>query len=217
MKAKKNRPVWPGGRLVQSEQFREKCVTFRFGDFAVTFRPELRKNKEIEHETETREAVFGRHHGHPALAVLDLLDRLRHQLVHGAADLMVGLVDAGGIEILADLAENIVVARFLDIGDHNFLGIGLGIGAGFAEFLGGPQAKRLVAARRGLEAKFLVEGEFALEALFAVFHAAHDVPPINPIRLAVNMCDGQAQTKRPRAGQYGSWHAALRHFGSESG
>ncbi|WP_206518409.1 hypothetical protein, partial [Mesorhizobium sp. M7A.F.Ca.CA.002.15.1.1] len=35
--------------------------------------------------------------------------------------------------------------------------------------------------------------------------------------LAVNMCVVKAQTKRSRAGQYASSHAALRHFSPESG
>jgi hypothetical protein len=35
--------------------------------------------------------------------------------------------------------------------------------------------------------------------------------------LASDMCVAKAQTKRSRAGQYASSHAALRHFSPESG
>ena len=61
---------------------------------------------------------------------------------------MVRLLDAGGVEILADLAKHVLVAGFLDVGDNDFLGVGIGIGAGLAELFGGPQAERLVAAGR---------------------------------------------------------------------
>lgn len=80
--------------------------------------------------------------------VLDLLDCLRHQIVHGAANLMIRLGDSSFVEILADLAENVVVAGFLDIGEDDLAGIGFGVGPGLAELFGGPQAERLVAARR---------------------------------------------------------------------
>ncbi|CAH2403721.1 hypothetical protein MES4922_310071 [Mesorhizobium ventifaucium] len=110
--------------------------------------------------------------------VLDLLDCLRHQIVHGAANLVVRLDDPGFVEILADLAENVVVAGFLDIGENDLAGIGFGVGPGLAELFGGPQAERLVAAGRGFEPEFLVDYEFSLEALLAIFHAAHGIPPV---------------------------------------
>src|SRR5207245_6152498 len=90
---------------------------------------------------------------------------------------MIRLVDAGRVKIVAYLAEDVVISGLLDVGDHHFLGVSLGIGAGFAKLFGGPKPERPVAARRRLEAKLLVEDEFALEAFFAVFHAVHDVPP----------------------------------------
>ena len=42
--------------------------------------------------------------------VLDLLNGGRHQLVHRAPDLMVGLVNALGVEVAAHLAEDILIA-----------------------------------------------------------------------------------------------------------
>ncbi|RAZ86598.1 hypothetical protein DPM33_27675 [Mesorhizobium hawassense] len=35
--------------LIGPEQFQQKCAAVRLGGFAVALRPELRKNKEIEH------------------------------------------------------------------------------------------------------------------------------------------------------------------------
>ena len=96
-----------------------------------------------------------------------------------------------------------MVAGFLEIGHHDFLGIGIGIGAGLAELFGRPEAEQLVAPRGRLEPQFLVEGEFALEAFFAVLHAAHGIPPDWAIDSVVrHMCVDAAQTKSLRRGQY---------------
>src|ERR1700722_2885399 len=104
---------------------------------------------------------------------LHVLDRLRHQLLHGAADLMIGLVDALGIEIFSYPCEHVVVARLLEIDDDDFLRIGLGRICGEAELLCGPQAKQLVAACPPLEPDLLVVREFALEAFLALVERAH--------------------------------------------
>ena len=57
-------------------------------------------------------------------------------------------VDAGGVEIGADLAEHVLVAGLLEIGRDDRLGVGVGAVAGLAELLRRPQAEQLVAARR---------------------------------------------------------------------
>ncbi|SJM33191.1 hypothetical protein BQ8482_340087 [Mesorhizobium delmotii] len=147
--------------------------------------------------------------------VLDLLDCLRHQIVHGAANLMVRLDDPGFVEILADLAENVVIAGFLDVGEDYLASIGFGVGPGLAELFGGPQAERLVAAGRGLEPEFLVDYEFALEALLAIFHAAHGIPPVNPIRwqLKYVYCRSTNQKAAGRSIWYVTCCAAAFHSG----
>jgi hypothetical protein len=68
---------------------------------------------------------------------------------------------------LGDLAQHVVVARFLEIGGDDFLGIGISRGTRDAHFAGRPQAQKLVPARVDLEARFLVMGEFRLGAFFA--------------------------------------------------
>ena len=44
---------------------------------------------------------------------MDVGNRLGHQLGHGAGDLVIGLIDTFGVEILADLVRHIMVARVL--------------------------------------------------------------------------------------------------------
>jgi len=58
---------------------------------------------------------------------------------------VIGFLDALGVEILANLAEHVIVARLLEIRQDDRLGIGLGLGAGEPELLRRPQAEELVA------------------------------------------------------------------------
>ena len=44
--------------------------------------------------------------------------------------MLIGLRDALGVEILAHLAEHVVVAGFLEVGHHDLFGVGVGVGAG---------------------------------------------------------------------------------------
>ena len=108
-------------------------------------------------------------------SLLDLLHRFGHEVGHGPADLVIGLVDAGSVEILADLAENVLVAGFLEIGLDDLLGVGVRVRPGFPHEPGRPQAEQLVAARLGLEAKLGVMGEFLLKFVFAVVEGRHRI------------------------------------------
>ena len=81
-------------------------------------------------------------------AGFDLSDGLGHQLVHGAPDLVIGLRDPGRIEIGADLAEHVLLARLLHVGADDFARIGLRVVAAFAELFGRPEAEQLVAPRQ---------------------------------------------------------------------
>src|SRR5262245_33605412 len=92
----------------------------------------------------------------------DLPDGRRHQIGHGAADLVVGFTDAAGIEVGAYLAEDILVAGLLEVGcDHRFR-IFLGGFAAFSELFRRPQAEEHVPPRRCLEFERLVERELGL-------------------------------------------------------
>src|SRR5437660_1339734 len=109
-------------------------------------------------------------------AGLDLGNCLFHQLLHGAADLMIGLIDALGVEILAQLAEDILLAGLLEVGGDDFLGIGIDRGAGEAELLGGPLSQELVAPGGRLELQLLVMRELLLKAVLALVERGHGRP-----------------------------------------
>src|SRR5215472_3463052 len=106
-------------------------------------------------------------------ARFDLLDRFRHQLVHGAANLVIRDADALGVEVLANLAEDVVVTDLLEIRHDDPLGIGVSLIAGEAELLRRPQTEELVATGVRLESQFLVEGELLLEAFLALVERSH--------------------------------------------
>src|SRR3979411_456211 len=139
------------------------------------------------------------------LAGLDLRDRAPHQVDHDAPDFLVRHLDALGVEILADLGEDVVV---LDLGDDDLLGIGGGVGSGEAELFGGPQAQQAVAARRRLELEIFVVSELLLEAFFALVECGHGggsrviIYPAGRVgddwRLAYRVGAGKATPPKPR-------------------
>src|SRR5262245_54276457 len=106
-----------------------------------------------------------------------------HQLVHRAADLVIGLIDARSVKLFPDLAENVVVARFLYVGNDDLLRVCFGIGTTLTELFRRPKPEQLVASSSGLEAQFLIEDELALETFFAILHTRHGV-----LRLGIRFC-----------------------------
>ena len=62
-------------------------------------------------------------------AALDLLDCRSHQRVHGLADLLIGLCDALGFEILAHFAQHVVIARTAGVTDEEIVRVADGPGA----------------------------------------------------------------------------------------
>ena len=64
--------------------------------------------------------------------------------------------------------EDTFIARFLEIGGHDFGGVGLGRVGVEPHELGGPDAQKLVAASLGLEAKRGVVCEFGFVAFFTI-------------------------------------------------
>jgi hypothetical protein len=95
-----------------------------------------------------------------------------------------------------------VIPRFFDVGHHDFLGVGIRIGAALAKFLRSPETEHFVATGDCLEPEFLVEDEFALKAFFAIFHAAHGNPPGVAADSSASIWALPAQTKRLAIGQY---------------
>src|SRR5262245_56732442 len=99
-------------------------------------------------------------------ALLDLSDRFVEQFGHPGANLLLG--NAFWLQILGHLAQDIVVAGFLEVGEHNLLCIGFGVTAAFAQDSRRPQAKHLVPAGHSLEFELLVMRELLFEAFFAL-------------------------------------------------
>ena len=70
--------------------------------------------------------------------ILHRIRLLRHQLIHGAANIQVGDGHLLGIEVLTDLPKNVVIAGFRKIRHHDFLSVSLRLCAGKAELLRRP-------------------------------------------------------------------------------
>src|ERR1700704_634309 len=103
----------------------------------------------------------------------ELDDGLAHQVRHLVPDLVVGLVDALGIEVAPDLAENVVLARKLHVGHDHLARIGLRLVALDSHQPGRPKTQQLVPPRVGLELELLVMSELPLIALLAILKACH--------------------------------------------
>src|SRR5690242_4261411 len=69
-------------------------------------------------------------------ALLDGLDGLSEQGAHLGADFR--LANTLGREVLDHFAHHVVVAALLEVGEHDLLGVGVGVGAALAEDAGGP-------------------------------------------------------------------------------
>ena len=110
---------------------------------------------------------------------LDLRDRLFHQVGHGDAQFLIGNGDLLGLQILLHLAEDVVIAGFLEVGHHDILGVGVGFRAAQSELRRGPCAEQLVPPRIGLEAKLFVVSELLLEAFFTLVERRHAAPRVS--------------------------------------
>ena len=96
-----------------------------------------------------------------------------HRLVQRATDLCLVDLDSGGGQVAEQLADHVLVARFLEIGLDDRLGIGIGFLGRQAHLLRRPLPQQPVAARGDAELHFLVTGELGLEGAFAVVEAGH--------------------------------------------
>src|ERR1700730_15583988 len=100
-------------------------------------------------------------------------DRPRHQLDHGAADLMVGLGNALVVEITPDFLEDAAFACVIERGQDHLLGVGVGLRSRQSQFLRGPNAEHPVAPRSGLEPQLFVMRELLLESFLALVERGH--------------------------------------------
>src|SRR5262249_42568932 len=80
---------------------------------------------------------------------------------------------AGCSEVAHQPVHDVRLARLLELGQDDFLGVGLGVSPGLADQARRPQAQHLVLARRDLELKLLVVLELLLEGLLALVERGH--------------------------------------------
>ena len=111
---------------------------------------------------------------HPSLSRLDLRDRLFHQADHRGADVLVGLRDAFGVEILAHLGNTPSSPASLNRPSPFPSRKRSHRASGDAHFQP-PHSEQFVAPCIGLEAQILVMSEFLLEAFFALVECRHIV------------------------------------------
>jgi hypothetical protein len=97
------------------------------------------------------------------------------KLVHLAAN---GVGIGQIAQITGDLAHHVFVTGLFEIRRDDFPCIGIGILAGFAQKLRGPQTQQLVAAGFGLEFHFLIMGELVFECGLAIIECGHWVIPL---------------------------------------
>src|SRR3712207_3112094 len=81
-----------------------------------------------------------------ALRLDHLAPRLDMLVLERFADTLLVAVDAGRGEVAEDLADHVLVARFLEIGADHVLGIGIGLGFGEPHQLRSPLAEQPIAA-----------------------------------------------------------------------
>jgi hypothetical protein len=109
--------------------------------------------------------------------------RLVHQLALGHRQKLIVFLAHLGFgypvaQIAEDLAHDVLMARFLEIGEHDGFGIGLRVIARQLEDVGHPKAHQLVAPRLGLEGHLLVVGKLVLEGVFAIVEGGHSGSPV---------------------------------------
>src|SRR5215208_3543990 len=95
--------------------------------------------------------------------------------MHLAANVLIRHIDALAVEIPADFAENVFLAGFLEIGQHDFLRVSLGFRSAQALPFCCPFAEHFVAARGGLESQVLVMRELLLKTFFTLIERRHAV------------------------------------------
>src|SRR5690606_18181692 len=136
--------------------------------------------------------------------VHELARRLGHEFGQlGADGRRIGLrAEVGG-----KLAEDIFLARFLEVCRDHLFRIGCGFLVGLAEQACRPETDELVAPRFGLELHLFVMGELRLESVLAVVEGGHLGPPSGKVH-SRSICPPRPAFASPLAGGAGLWLAA---------
>ena len=78
-------------------------------------------------------------------------------------------------QVARQLADHILVARFLEIGLHDRLGVGVGFLGSQPHAFCGPFTEQPVAPRRDAELQLLIAGKLGLKGAFTIVESAHNV------------------------------------------
>ena len=106
----------------------------------------------------------------------DLAPRLDFLVAQRLVDLVLVAIDPGRGEVAKNLADDVMIAGFLEIGADDVLRIGFGFGFGQAHLPRRPMAEQPVAPGGDAEHHLLVVRELGLESAFAVVKLASCVP-----------------------------------------
>ena len=114
-----------------------------------------------------------------------------------------GIVDvaAGAGQVAEDLADDVLVARFLEIGLDDFLGVGIGFLGREPHLVRRPASEQPVAPRGDAERGLLVHRVLAFLALLAVAEIGHGSAFRVESRPGVSAKRRQAASPVPRATQ----------------
>src|SRR5262245_10248545 len=113
---------------------------------------------------------------------LDLAHRRGQKFGHGSPQLRIGHGDALGVEVCADLLENVLIALGGKVCFAHRLDVVVNCGTLYSELAGGPLGQEPVAALLGPELELLVERKLLLERPFAFLEAGHSTSPIGSHR-----------------------------------
>ena len=117
---------------------------------------------------EAQETVF-------LLVLEDLLAGDRQQFSHLLANTGVRAINACFVEILANLAEHVLIAGFFQVRQDNRFRIGFGVSPTQPHQIRSPDAKQLVAARHHFELGFLIQCVACLFCALAIIKCAHEM------------------------------------------
>src|SRR3954447_22104634 len=101
-------------------------------------------------------------------ALDDLTTRLDLLVAQRLLDTGLVALDTRRGEIAEDLADDVVITGFLEVGANDVLGVGFGLDVAQPHLPGGPFAEQSVAPSRDAEAHLLVVRELGLERFLAV-------------------------------------------------
>lgn len=109
------------------------------------------------------------------LVLEDLLAGDRQQFSHLLANAGIGAVNASLVEILANLAEHVLIAGFFQVRQDNRFRIGFSVSTAQPHKIRSPNAKQLVTASHHFELGILIQCIACLFCALAIIKCAHEM------------------------------------------